>query len=110
MPLQRQGLITIWSDNDIDAGANWQEEIEKHLDAAQIILLLVSPDFIASDHCYGKEMIRAMDRHTWNEARVIPIILRPTHWDSTPFATIQALPKISNSLPSQFLPRFGNGE
>ena len=52
MPLQRQGLITVWSDSDISAGANWQEEIEKHLDTAQIILLLVSPDFIASDYCF----------------------------------------------------------
>src|SRR5947209_11294330 len=93
MPLQRQGLITVWSDSDIHAGANWQEEIEKHLDTAQIILLLVSPDFIASEYCYSKEMTRAMDRYKRNEARVIPIILRPTHWDGTPFATIQALPK-----------------
>jgi tetratricopeptide (TPR) repeat protein len=93
MPLQRQGLISIWSDTDINAGKNWQEEIAKHLKAAHIILLLVSPDFIASDYCYSIEMKLSINRHKLNEASVIPIILRPTHWENTPFATLQALPK-----------------
>ncbi len=51
-PLQRRGLITIWSDIDIDAGAVWEKEIKQHLNTAQIILLLISPDFMASEYCY----------------------------------------------------------
>src|SRR5713101_1817547 len=74
MPLQRQGLVTIWADTDIDAGTEWEREIEKHLKTAQIILLLVSPDFIASEYCYSKEMLRAMERHEAGEAHVVPII------------------------------------
>jgi serine/threonine protein phosphatase PrpC/predicted negative regulator of RcsB-dependent stress response len=93
MPLQRQRLVTLWSDTDINAGENWEEEIKKHLNTAHMILLLVSPDFIASDYCYSTEMARAMTRHTKQEARVVPIILRPTHWKGTPFAVIQALPQ-----------------
>ncbi len=93
MPLQRQGLIALWSDADINAGEDWQTEIEKHLNTAGMILLLVSPDFIASDYCYSTEMAQAMVRHARQEARVVPIILRPTHWKGTPFAVIQALPK-----------------
>ncbi len=51
IPLQRQGHITIWADTDIGAGVEWESEINKHLDTAQIILLLVSPGFIASEYC-----------------------------------------------------------
>ncbi len=54
--LVREGLITLWADGDIDAGMEWEEEIHHHLNAAHIILLLISPDFMASDYCYGIEM------------------------------------------------------
>jgi len=92
MPLQRQGYITLWADTDIDAGTEWEEEINKHLNTAQIILLLVSSDFIASEYCYGKEMTRAMERHKAGEAQVVPIILRPVLWKHAPFGILQALP------------------
>src|SRR6266567_2024682 len=75
IPLQRQGLIDIWYDRDISAGTEWEQEIKEHLNSAQIILLLVSPDFMASDYCYGVEMRRALERHEQKEVRVIPVIL-----------------------------------
>lgn len=56
MSLQRDGLITFWVDTDINAGAEWEKEIYFHLDTAHIILLLISPDFIASNYCYQIEM------------------------------------------------------
>jgi KaiC/GvpD/RAD55 family RecA-like ATPase len=91
-PLQRQGRIILWADTDIDAGMIWENEIDKHLDTAQIILLLVSPDFIDSEYCYGKEMKRAMARYEAGEAQVVPVILRPVLWENTPFGKLQALP------------------
>ncbi len=97
-PLERQGLITLWNDTDISPGANWEKEIEKHLNSAQIILLLVSPDFIASEYCYSKEMLRAMERHEAGEAHVVPIILRPVLWENTPFGQLQALPTDAKPL------------
>jgi hypothetical protein len=90
--LKRQGLITLWSDTDISPGSNWEQEIEKHLNTANIILLLVSSDFMASDYCYSKEMFRSIERHDRGEAIVIPIILRPVYWQGAPFAKLQALP------------------
>jgi TIR domain len=62
-PLQQRGLIDIWHDRNISAGTEWEQEISVQLNAAQIILLLVSPDFMASDYCYGIEMKRALERH-----------------------------------------------
>src|SRR2546429_9932386 len=76
-PLQRQGLIDVWHDRDISAGTEWEREISQHLNSAQVILLLVSPDFMFSEYCYGIEMKRAMERHEHGEARVIPIICLP---------------------------------
>ena len=78
--LERQGLITSWHDREVRAGDDWASEIDTHLENAQIILLLISVDFLASEYCYGVEMRRALDRHYAGEARVIPIILRPVDW------------------------------
>lgn len=91
-PLQRQGFIDVWYDRDISAGTEWEQEIKQHLNTAQIILLLVSPDFMDSDYCYGIEMQRALERHQNGEARVIPIILRPVYWHGEPLGKLQALP------------------
>jgi WD40 repeat protein len=99
-PLQRQGLIDVWHDSDISAGTEWQQEISKHLNEAQIILLLVSSDFVSSDYAYGIEMVRAIERHERGEARVIPIILRPVYWQKAPFGKLQALPKDANPVTS----------
>ena len=91
--LHRQGLIQPWYDRCIDPGAEWSQDIENNLNQADIILLLVSADFIASDYCYEIEMPRAMERHNQRKACVIPIILRPVDWRNTPFNTLSWLPK-----------------
>src|SRR5258706_2353657 len=91
IPLKRLGLITIWADTDIDAGIEWEKAVEKHLDTAQIILLLISPEFMASEYCYSVEMKRAMERHECGKARVIPIILRYTSWQLAPFGKLKPL-------------------
>jgi uncharacterized membrane protein len=95
-PLRRQGLIDVWHDRDIGAGIEWEQEISEHLSTAQIILLLVSPDFMDSEYCYGIELKRAIERHKRGEARVIPVILRPVYWQGV-LGMLQALPQ--DALP-----------
>jgi hypothetical protein len=90
--LKRQRVIDTWHDRRITAGEEFDNEISEHLESADIILLLVSPDFIASDYCYNVEMGRALERHETGEARVIPIILRPCSWQRLPFGKLLALP------------------
>src|SRR5580698_10602233 len=68
-PLRRLEHITAWCDRDIQAGTDWEHDIETHLDTASIILLLVSADFIASDYCYTVEMQRALEKHATGAAR-----------------------------------------
>lgn len=90
--LRNIGVINDWFDGDIIEGREWEQELFHHLDTAQIILILVSADFIASKFCYQVEMQRALARHDAGLARVIPIILHPTDWKQLPFAKLQALP------------------
>jgi tetratricopeptide (TPR) repeat protein len=90
--LYRQKLIEVWHDRNISAGTDWTQQMREFLDTADIILLLISPDFLSSDYRYSVEMVRAMERHKARKARVIPIILRPVIWEGTPFAALQSLP------------------
>ena len=90
--LRRQGYISEWHDRHILAGTDWAQQIDASLESASLILLLISPSFIASDYCYGREMQRALARHQAQQARVIPIILRPTDLRDTPFSVLQFLP------------------
>jgi hypothetical protein len=96
--LQLQGLITVWHRQKIAPGQEWTQEITRHLDSAQIILLLISPYFLTSNYCYRFEMKRALERHQAGNARVIPIILRPTDWRGEPFGKLQVLPRNGKPL------------
>jgi RNA polymerase sigma factor (sigma-70 family) len=91
--LKRQGLIEAWHDRRIIAGQPLDEAIGGQLDHADIILLLVSSDFLASEYCYGVEVQRAMERHQRGEAVVIPVVLRRCDWKSAPFGGLLALPR-----------------
>lgn len=92
-PLERAKMAKIWYDGIIEAGNDWEKEIKNHLHSANIILLLISADFIDSDYCYDEEMTDALKKHEQNESKVIPIILRPCAWKYSPFAKLQVLPK-----------------
>jgi hypothetical protein len=91
--LRRQGIISAWHDRLILPGSEWDQEIQHYLSTADIILLLVSPDFLDSDYSWGVEVKKAMQRHEAAEACVVPVILRVCNWKKAPFAKLQALPK-----------------
>ncbi|MGO9122014.1 MAG: COR domain-containing protein [Desulfomonilaceae bacterium] len=93
MILKRQGLIESWDDRMIEAGEDWKHSIDANLEGADIILLLISSDFMASKYCYEIEMKRALERHENKETRVIPILIRDCNWRIAPFSKLQALPK-----------------
>lgn len=90
--LRQQGIVTEWHDRQVVPGSNWAQEIDHRLSTATIILLLVSPDFLASEYCYSVEMQRALDRHQAGNACVVPILLRPVDLAHAPFAMLQCLP------------------
>ena len=91
--LKRSSKIQVWNDRELIAGQEWDAAIMAELAAADVILLLVSVDFNASDFIWDKELASAMQRHEAGSARVVPIILRRCQWSSMPYAKLQALPR-----------------
>jgi len=100
MPLKRLKLIETWTDLEIKAGDEWSKEISSNLESADIVILLISIDFLNSKYCYDIELQQALARHEKGETRVIPVILRPCLWQHSPFAKFQALPKDAKAVAS----------
>lgn len=98
--LMRQGLITSWHNQKILPGQEWEPETILHLSTADIILLLLSPDFLASDYSYGVELKHAMERHQRGEATVIPVILRPVDWKHHSLGKLRVLPSDGRPVTS----------
>jgi TIR domain len=94
--LKWQKVIQSWHDHQIEAGTDWSKSITSYLDSADIILLLLSADFLASEYSLD-EARRALKRNESGQARVLPILLRPINFSATPFAQLQATP--SNGRP-----------
>ncbi len=91
--LKRQGVIDAWHDRRIAAGDEWDHVIKENLETADIILLLVSPYFLASNYCYDIEVKRALERHEAGSARVVPVVVDPCDWQNAPFAKLATLPR-----------------
>ncbi|MDF5707369.1 MAG: GUN4 domain-containing protein [Nostoc sp. S4] len=100
--LKRKRVISSWHDRRILPGEDWDHQINDHLNTADIILLLVSSNFIASDYCWDIEVEKAIERHETGEACVIPVILRSVDWKDTPFGKLQALPKDAQPIVSRY--------
>ena len=98
--LKRQGVIADWHNRMIGAGEDLKGECDKYIEEAQVILLLVSSSFLASDYCWDVETKRAVERHDLGEAKAIPIILRPCDWQGAPFGKLQALPRDGKAITS----------
>jgi uncharacterized protein YjbI with pentapeptide repeats len=86
-PLQWKGVIFIY-----DCEINSSSRAKELLGIADIILLLVSPQFLTSDYCYSAKLAEAIERHKQGKTRVFPVILHPAYWEKTPFSMLQAMP------------------
>jgi len=91
--LVRERIITVWHDQRITPGDDWDEEIMKKLEESEIILLLVSTPMLASEYIQEKELPKALKLHKSGKARVIPVIISSCSWGKTALKKIQALPK-----------------
>jgi len=98
--LTRRGVLEVWHDRRIEPGQDWAREIDEALEEADLVLLLISADFIDSDYCCDIEMDRALERHEAGECRVVPIIVRDCDFSGSRFAGLQALPKDARPVKS----------
>lgn len=90
--LERQEFFKVRHAQQIMPGKNWQREMEKHLMAAHIIVLLISQYFLNSDYCYDTQIATAVERHKRSEVYLLPVLLRPVYYGKTSFAHLQTLP------------------
>lgn len=95
--MRRNGEIEPWNDKMIMPGELWDETINTSLDNAQLLIFLISPDFL-SEYCYNIETSKAFKRHNEKSAKIVPIILRYCDWMSTPFAKFQVLPNLGKPV------------
>jgi hypothetical protein len=99
-PLKQQQRITEWHDRRIEPGANWDKEISAQLDSADLILLLVTADFLASEYCFGVEIERAMERLKRGAVKVVPILFKPCLWEESRFSDLQIIPRDAKPITS----------
>lgn len=96
--LRHEGKIESWHDRRLLAGSEFGTEIDQQINDADVILLLVTANFLNSKYCYSIEMGRALERHRAGEARVIPVIVKPCDWESTPLGGLLATPRDGKAI------------
>ena len=103
-PLKRLNLIEAWHDRKISAGDQWDTKIDDALKSADIVLLIISIDFINTRYCYDVELGQALERERKGEIVIISVIARTCMWKTSEFARLQAVPtdgKAISSWPDQ---------
>jgi internalin A len=98
--LKKSNKINVWNDRKIQGGDNWDESIKKQLKEADIILLLISADFMASEYIWNVEVKSAIERDNNGEAKVIPIFLRDCDFKDMPFEKLQGYPEDAKPIIS----------
>jgi len=91
--MRREGSLESWDDRAISPGKKLDNEIKEALERANVFLALVSPDYLASSYCYEKEFEYAALLEEQGKLRIVPVILEPCDWLSSPLAKHLALPK-----------------
>ncbi|AQR65197.1 hypothetical protein BXU06_09090 [Aquaspirillum sp. LM1] len=91
-PLIRNGTFTVWHDRCLSGGQEWAGQIDQHLAESQIVLLLLSRHFLASDYCSDVEVKQALAMHHAGQARVVPVVLKHCTWQHSPLKILEALP------------------
>jgi len=90
-------LIDIWEDKVLLSDHLWYNEIFENINNSDVVIFLVSPDFINSEFCYSQEMYSAVNKSMNGSLLIIPILLRRCDFTNTPFGNIQFLP--TNGIP-----------
>jgi hypothetical protein len=99
-PLRHEQIVTDWYDFELTPGHDWDREILSQLESSDLVLVVVSADFVASNYAYGRELGIALDLHDQERLRVLPVIGRNCRWQNLPFARLQVLPEGAVAISS----------
>lgn len=91
--LNRIGVVETWSDRALAVGQNWEAEIRSQIEKADITILLISANFLASDYCYTREAAFALEEARTRTMSIVLVILSPVQWTLAPFSSLQSLPR-----------------
>jgi internalin A len=99
--MKRNGAIEVWHDEFIGAGKEWDQEIKQALHDTNIIVLLISSDFLASNYINNVEVKQAIEKYEKGEVKIVPVIVRSCHWQRDPvISKFQALPRPADPVKS----------
>jgi hypothetical protein len=98
--LEREMNIEFWYDRAMAPGDEWEKMIHNELNHADLVILVVTNDFLSSQPCYEIEMKRALERQAKGATVVVPIIFRACRWQGAPFAAFEVLPTGSLAIES----------
>ena len=102
--MRRQGLVDIWTDHRIVPGTPFDPVIKAALESADVIILLVTSHFLASEYCWGVELAAAIKRHE-SGAYVVPVIWNDCDWKTAPFSHLNPLPDKGRRPVTRFHPQ-----
>jgi GTPase SAR1 family protein len=79
--LQRDGKVAHWYCSELEAGSVWNDEIQKHLDEADIVCFMISPNFMKTEYIHEHEIKKSFDRKAKDQKfKIVPIILNFCRW------------------------------
>ncbi|WP_131785042.1 toll/interleukin-1 receptor domain-containing protein [Protofrankia symbiont of Coriaria ruscifolia] len=99
-PLRHEQIVADWYDRELLPGAGWDSEISSRLESADIVIALLSADFVASEYAYGRELRRALELHDRDSLALVPVVVRPCRWEHLPVACLQVLPEDTKPITS----------
>ncbi len=99
-PLRHEQIVVDWYDRELLPGADWDSEISSRLESADIVIALLSADFVASQYAYGRELRRALELHDRGSLALVPVVVRPCRWERLPVARLQVLPEDAKPITS----------
>ena len=92
-PLEAEGLCHVFTDEQITMGKEWEAEVKNALNESDVILLLISSDFVQSSYFKQFELEKTLYRYRHGQALILPVIVRPANWQDLPVNRYQTLPK-----------------
>lgn len=96
--LERQGYVTRWTSRMLGPGVAREAETERALDRADLIVLLVSADFLASDQIFDTDLKRALARRAERPDDVMGVLLRPCDWRHGDLAAVDMEPRNEDGI------------
>ncbi|MFL5354924.1 toll/interleukin-1 receptor domain-containing protein [Archangium sp.] len=100
VPYERKEELSVWADELVEPGQTWEEEILSRLDQAQLIIPLLSNDFLRSSYCMEKELPRALSRREAGACELVPIVIRACRYDKLDLGKIRPSSPVANPSTS----------